>query len=108
MELAQPLGEGLRRARRRVLRAEGSWLHRALLRRAHRRRWSLGIDFAVNSVGAFQSLEAERRSASCKVQWSLYLGVAIEWAININLRRVRMSESSQIALIRKLYGARGN
>src|SRR6516164_1732329 len=27
---------------------------------------------------------------------------------NINLRRVRMSGSSQIALIRKLYGARGN
>src|SRR5262245_14460962 len=34
--------------------------------------------------------------------------VALEWAININLRRVRMSDSSQIALIRKLYGARGN
>src|SRR5262249_58413210 len=33
------------------------------------------------------------------------LGVALEWAININLRRVRMSDSSQIALIRKLYGA---
>src|SRR5262249_26117150 len=29
-------------------------------------------------------------------------------AININLRRVRMSDSSQIALIRKLYDARGN
>src|SRR5262249_29633427 len=32
----------------------------------------------------------------------------LEWAINSNLRGVRMSDSSQIALIRKLYGARGN
>ena len=36
------------------------------------------------------------------------LGVALEWAININLRKVRMSDTSQIALIRKLYDARGN
>src|ERR1700757_3265913 len=43
-----------------------------------------------------------------EVQWSLYLGVALEWAININLREVLMSDTSQIALIRKLYGARGN
>src|SRR5207247_9958388 len=32
-----------------VLGAEGSWLNRALLRRAHRRRWSLGIELALNS-----------------------------------------------------------
>src|SRR5262249_16925168 len=32
----------------------------------------------------------------------------LEWAININLRRFRMSDTSQIALIRKLYDARGN
>jgi len=32
----------------------------------------------------------------------------LEWAININLRKVRMSETSQIALIRKLYGAMGD
>src|SRR5215467_11555822 len=34
--------------------------------------------------------------------------VALEWAININLRRIRMSDTSQIALIRKLDDARGN
>ena len=43
-----------------------------------------------------------------EVQWSLYLGVALEWAININLRKVRMSNTSQIALIRKLYAAMGD
>src|SRR5215471_7624124 len=32
----------------------------------------------------------------------------LEWAININLRKVRMSDSSQIALIRKLYDAMGD
>ena len=31
----------------------------------------------------------------------------IEWAININLREVFMSDTSQIALIRKLYAAMG-
>src|SRR5262245_44702802 len=31
-----------------------------------------------------------------------------EWAIKINLRKVLMSDTSQIALIRKLYDARGN
>jgi ketosteroid isomerase-like protein len=37
-----------------------------------------------------------------------YLGVALEWAININLRKVLMSDTSQIALIQKLYGAMGD
>src|SRR5262245_16257760 len=32
----------------------------------------------------------------------------IEWAININLRKVLMSDTPQIALIRKLYAAMGD
>src|SRR5207249_11419855 len=43
--------------------AEGSWLHRALLRRAHRRRWSLGIELALNSGHLRAKPSALTRSA---------------------------------------------
>ena len=43
--------------------AEGSWLHRALLRRAHRRRWSLGIELALNSGHLTAKPSALTRSA---------------------------------------------
>ena len=42
---------------------EGSWLHRALLRRAHRRRWSLGIELALNSGHLTAKPSALTRSA---------------------------------------------
>src|SRR5207247_151835 len=43
--------------------AEGSWLHRALLRRAHRRRWSLGVELALNSGHLTAKPSALTRSA---------------------------------------------
>src|SRR5439155_2747342 len=43
--------------------AEGSWLHRALLRRAHRRRWLLGIELALNSGHLTAKPSALTRSA---------------------------------------------
>src|SRR5215472_10640359 len=46
-----------------------------------------------------------RRGMSALCQKQTY---DLECAININLRRFRMSDTSQIALIRKLYDARGN
>src|SRR5207247_10564635 len=46
-----------------VLGAEGSWLNRALLRRAHRRRWSLGIELALNSGHLTAKPSALTRSA---------------------------------------------
>src|SRR5207249_4749582 len=42
---------------------EGSWLHRALLRRAHRRRWSLGVELALNSGHLTAKPSALTRSA---------------------------------------------
>ena len=42
------------------------------------------------------------------LEWAININLRLEWAININLRKVLMSDTSQIALIRKLYDARGN
>ena len=41
-------------------------------------------------------------------KWAINISLRLEWAININLREVRMSDTSQVALIRKLYDAKGN
>ena len=42
------------------------------------------------------------------LEWAININLRLEWAININVRKVRMSDTSQIDLIRKLYDARGN
>jgi PPOX class probable F420-dependent enzyme len=47
-DLLNRLAKGLHLPRHRVPGAEGSRLCRALLRRAHRRRWPMGVDFSLS------------------------------------------------------------
>jgi ketosteroid isomerase-like protein len=42
------------------------------------------------------------------LKWAININLRLEWAMNINLRKVLMSDSSQVALIRKLYDAMGD
>src|SRR5262249_55235883 len=61
--------------------------------------------------GSRSSALSDRRSsvrASALGRAALTGGIALEWAISINLRKIRMSDTSQIALIRKLYDAMGD
>jgi ketosteroid isomerase-like protein len=42
------------------------------------------------------------------LQWAININLSLEWAVNINLRKVLMPDTSQIILIRKLYDAMGD